>query len=81
MQTNIPRKISSGMWVMTDDGKVGILTDPSPMASVDLVDDAGETTVAITVALGSLRQAKLAEIPEARRPTPGDGAPLGYLTS
>ena len=79
MQTNIPRKINPGMWVMTDDAKVGILTDSSSMASVDLVDDAGETTVAITVALGSLRQAKLEDIPEARRPEPEDGARLGYL--
>ena len=79
MQTNIPRKISSGMWVTTDDGKVGILTDPSQVASVDLVNDSGETTIAVTVALGSLRQSGLAEIPEARRPTPEDGARLGYL--
>ena len=79
MQTNIPRKINPGMWVTTDDGKVGILTDPSSVASVDLVDDVGETTVAITVALGSLRQSGLKDIPEARRPTPEDGARLGYL--
>lgn len=79
MQTTIPRKINTGMWVLTTDGRVGILTAIGPTASVDLVDEAGETTLAVRVPLDSLRQAPLADIPDARRPPPQAGARLGYL--
>lgn len=79
MQTNIDRPAKRGMWVVTDDGRVGILTGIAPLCGVDLVDEAGETTLAVQVPFESLRQATLAEIPEPRRPDPADGAPLGYL--
>ncbi len=79
MQLNIPRKIKTGMWVMTDDHRVGILTDIGPVAGVDLVDEDGETTLAVQVPFASLRQATLGQIPAARRPAPEVGASLGYL--
>ena len=44
MQTNIPRKINTGMWVMAD-GRVGILTNAAADATVDLLDENGETVV------------------------------------
>ena len=78
MQTNIPRKINTGMWVMAD-GRVGILTNADADATVDLVDEDGETVVAVQVPFESLRQAMLDDIPASRRPAPGVGAPLGYL--
>ncbi len=79
MQTNIPRKIKTGMWVMTAEGHVGILTDIGPVAGVDLVNEDGTTSLAVQVLFTSLRQAMLEEIPAARRPEPEAGADLGYL--
>ena len=79
MQTNIERKVSRGMWVVTDDNRLGILTDLAPLAGVDLVSASGETTLSIVVPFQSLRQAMLEEIPEARRPEPEVGARMGYL--
>lgn len=79
MKTNIPRKIKLGMWVMTAEGQVGILTDIAPKATVDLVAEDGTTSVAVQVLFNSLRQATLGQIPAARRPTPEAGARLGYL--
>ena len=79
MQTNIPRKINTGMWVLTADDRVGILTAIGPTAGVDLVNAAGETTLAVQVPLDSLRQAALENIPQPRRPAPKVGAQQGYL--
>lgn len=79
MQTNIPRKVTVGMWVMTAEGQVGILTEVAPKASVDLVNEDGTTSLAVQVLFTSLRQATLAQIPAARRPEPDVGARLGYL--
>lgn len=79
MQTNIPRKIRPGMWVLTTEDRVGILTALGPTASVDLVDESGETTLTVRVPFDSLRQAMLHDIPDARRPTPQAGAALGYV--
>ena len=79
MQTNIPRKIKLGMWVMTAEGQVGILTDIGPKAAVDLVAEDGTTSVAVQVLFTSLRQAMLDDIPAPRRPEPEVGARLGYL--
>ena len=78
MQTNIPRKINTGMWVMAD-GRVGILTNVAADATVDLLDENGETVVAVQVPFESLRQAMLGDIPASRRPDPEAGARLGYL--
>ena len=79
MQTNIPRKVTVGMWVMTAEGQVGILTDIGPKATVDLVDEDGTTALVVQVLFTSLRQATLGQIPAARRPAPEVGASLGYL--
>lgn len=79
MQLNIPRKIKTGMWVMTAEGQVGILTDIGPKATVDLVNEDGTTSLAVQVLFTSLRQATLAQIPAPRRPDPEAGARLGYL--
>ena len=79
MQTNIPRKISIGLWVLTDDDRVGILTAIGPVAGVDLVDAAGATTLAVQVPFASLRQATLEDIPAPRRPASQAAARLGYL--
>ena len=79
MQTNIPRKVKTGMWVMTAEGRVGILTEVAPVASVDLLNEDGETVLAVQVLFTSLRQATLSQIPAARRPEPEAGAQLGYL--
>ena len=79
MQLNIPRKIKTGMWVMTDDHRVGILVAIGPVAGVDLVDEDGETTLVVQVPFASLRQATLSQIPAPRRPEPEAGARLGYL--
>jgi hypothetical protein len=79
MQLNIPRKIKTGMWVMTAEGQVGILTDIGPKAAVDLVAEDGTTSVAVQVLFTSLRQATLSQIPAPRRPEPEAGARLGYL--
>jgi hypothetical protein len=79
MQTNIPRKVKVGMWVMTAEGQVGILTEVAPKASVDLVNEDGTTSLAVQVLFTSLRQATLAQIPAPRRPEPEAGARLGYL--
>lgn len=79
MQTNIPRKVTVGMWVMTADGKIGILTEVAPKAGVDLVDEDGSTLLSVKVLFTSLRQATLSQIPAPRRPDPEAGARLGYL--
>jgi len=69
----------TGAWGVVD-GRVGIvaaLDDTS--AEFHVVDTAGDTTLVTSVALAALRQAKLSEIPEARRPIAEHGATLGYV--
>ena len=79
MQTNIPRKINTGMWVLTGDKQVGILTAIGDVAGVDLVGADGVTTLAVQMPFVSLRQAKLEDIPESRRPAPDFAVQLGYV--
>ena len=49
-------------------------------AGVDLVNDDGSTLLSVRVPFDTLRQATLAQIPAARRPTPEHGARLGYTS-
>jgi len=72
MQTNIPRKVTVGMWVMTAEGQVGILTEVAPKASVDLVNEDGTTSLAVQVLFTSLRQAML-DAHSGRAPAGVDG--------
>lgn len=79
MQTNIARKINRGMWVVTAEERIGILTGLGSTATVDLVNEAGETVMAVRVLSGSLRQALHGEIPASRRPDEEQSLRLGYL--
>lgn len=81
MHTNIPRKLNTGMWVVTEDERTGLLVSFGTMAGVDLVNEAGETVLTVQHPFETLRQATLEQIPEARRPTPEAGAALGYLST
>jgi hypothetical protein len=75
--------IRRGMWVMR--GKdIGILADFNPTngaVEIHFCDPVEGTTVAkeMIFDLMLLRQAKLSEIPEKRRPTPERAAKFGYF--
>ena len=73
-------EIRKGMWVKYR-GKVGIAsTLDGAVAEVHLVDKDGLTTLVIPeVAVTSLKQAALADIPAARRPDAKRATKLGYL--
>lgn len=71
-------KIRKGMWVVHE-GEVGIVSAvDSVAAEVHYVNEAGATIGRQVVGAASLRQARLEEIPEPRRPEPARGALLGY---
>jgi hypothetical protein len=63
------------MWVRVGN-RTGITTSLDPL-TVDIVDDKGETVE--TVQPSSARQAKLKEIPAARRPSAAHGKKFGYV--
>jgi hypothetical protein len=88
MQTNIPRKIVNGMWVVSvvnGTKRVGIITDigvDGPgFCRLNLLDESGATTARLTKEpLEGLVQAKYADIPEPRRTlTQEQFAALGYI--
>jgi hypothetical protein len=78
----IKKNWKAGMWVMTQDCTVGILTKLGNPCLVHIVNQAsGETIKELSVDLNSLRQAKWHEIPECRRGiTQAEGEALGYGT-
>lgn len=71
-----------GRWVFVPEYSLaGILIEVSsyPFVRVMLTNEAGENYRAENFAVANIRLARLAEIPAARRPTPVDGAKLGYF--
>jgi hypothetical protein len=76
-------RFRKGMWVMAKakDGTehIGILNSVDRVfGEVHLVQDNGETNTVVVFALTDVRQAKVEEIPESRRPAPELAARLGY---
>ena len=69
----------AGMWVVYGN-RTGILTNlhAGDVYDVALVDDQGLTTQFIRAQGQELRQAWYEEIPPSRRPTPDEGARMGY---
>lgn len=84
MKLNVNRKLKKGMWAMDGD-KVGIASDfdfsakGGPTVEFHYVGEDGSTTAVAQVPFESLRQAKLKEIPESRRPEAEFGKSLGYV--
>lgn len=87
MITNIPRKITNGMWVASTVNsvrRVGIITQIDAVAqtaTLSLVDDAGLTTARLPgEPLAGMEQAKFDDIPEPRRNLEREAfAALGYV--
>lgn len=74
-------KMRPGMWVVAEDGGVGILTGlKGGTATVMLVhdDQMGTNKMAIVVRAATLRQATCEEIPEGRRPARDEAEAMGY---
>lgn len=71
--------IRKGMWVRYK-GKTGIVAaKDDATAELHLVNELGETALVIpAIALASLKQAKLADIPASRRPDARRASRLGY---
>jgi len=69
-----------GMWVVTQNGKIGILYRLDEQCCVHIVSrDKGETIEELTLPLTELRQATWNEIPECRRGiTKEQAEALGY---
>lgn len=79
-----------GMWVVHKDLGVGIINAlfgdvvdfhrvNSKGITIPFMDvETGTTKQGMMIPVSDLRQASLAEIPEARRPTPEHGAKFGY---
>lgn len=81
--------LEKGMWVVHSD-HVGILVDFGGAKSIvhlvrengttiEGVTEEGNRTADVVVPTAALRQAKLKEIPEARRPSAAAAAELGYF--
>lgn len=72
--------LTTKKWVTTS-GQVGILNrfTGAHSAEIHLVNDKGETVKVVDVDLNSISIARLADIPETRRPDTAKGAQLGYL--
>lgn len=88
MQTNIPRKVKNGMWVVSvvnGTKRVGIINDIGEdgpgFCRLNLVDESGLTTARLTKEpLQGLVQAKYEDIPEPRRAISREEfAALGYV--
>jgi hypothetical protein len=80
--TPAPSIIKTGKWIWhTPTASPGILTGVDQYLSVVimLVNELGENFREARCGLADVRIAKLSEIPLARRPTPEDGAFLGYF--
>lgn len=76
----VTRQWKSGMWVMVDNKRVGILTKIAEYCEVHHVSDAtGETVDVVSVPMLSLRQAYHREIPACRCSLTAEQAKeLGY---
>lgn len=74
--TNTLRK---GMWVVHAEGVAIIHALTVAATEIHFVDAAGETIGRAIVAPATLRQARAAEIPAARRPAVATSARFGYL--
>lgn len=71
--------LRKGMWVMHDDRIALIVEGRGDSVLLHYIDANGETTEEDIVAqVSELRQAKLSEIPEARRPVAEVAARFGY---
>jgi hypothetical protein len=75
-----PAIFTRGKWVMVQND-VGIISDVSNMNHfvIDFVLGDGTTSHRKQVEIGSVRLARLLDIPECRRPEPEIGAGLGYI--
>jgi len=69
-----------GMWVVTQEGKIGILYKLADQCAIHIVSrGTGETIEELLIPLTGLRQATWGEIPECRRGiTKEQGEALGY---
>jgi len=78
--STVEKNWKPGMWVVTQQGKIGVLvsvTSPCIIHTVDKQD--GTTLECITLDINNLRQALWEEIPECRRGiTQEQGKALGY---
>lgn len=76
------RAVRVGMWVVADDGQVGIVNAITPDGTAEFhrVGVDGLTQLVVMMPVTSLKQAKYEDIPESRRPAAGVARRYGYGT-
>lgn len=75
----LPTMIRKGQWVRHADG-IAIVAAVSVMGcEIHFVNAAGETIGTRVCEIGDVTQARLADIPAPRRPSPQVGARFGYV--
>ena len=74
------RGLRPAMWVKTPDG-IGVVKgiDPHFIVGVALVNEDGTNRLDMFYPIVTIRQARFAEIPAARRPSEHRGMMMGYL--
>lgn len=82
LQPTNARAVRVGMWVVADDGQVGIVNGITPdgMAEFHRVGVDGLTQLVVMLPAAALKQASYEQIPEGRRPPAGVARRYGYKT-
>ncbi len=73
-------KFRKGMWVVNEQGKVGVLVDFLDFgnAEVHYTNESGETILVIQLPVSTLKQAAFTDIPAPRRPSLEVARAKGY---